>query len=185
MRRLSATTWFVVLLCAALVGLLVFGLSANQQDKSIDAAIAAGERPAAPGADRLLPVLGGSERRSLASFRGRVVVLNFWASWCPPCREEAPVLRRAQETLSAERSGTVLGVTFDDAASASMAFERTYRIRYPSLRDVGTALAEEFGTRSLPETFVIDPRGRIVSVSRGAVGAAFLRDAIAKAKRSA
>ncbi len=85
----------------ALVVLLAYGLTTRSEDTSIDEAVARGERPVA--ASRPLPVLGGSGTRSLADLRGKVVVLNFWASWCTPCKAEAPVLAAAQERL--ERDG--------------------------------------------------------------------------------
>src|SRR5690606_390966 len=99
-----------------------------------------GERPAAP--DLALPVLEGSGTRSLADLRGQVVVLNFWASWCDPCKTEAPELERAQKRLEREGAGTVLGVTFRDASDDSKDFMREFGLTYPSVRDVDGKLAE-------------------------------------------
>jgi cytochrome c biogenesis protein CcmG/thiol:disulfide interchange protein DsbE len=164
----------------ALVGLLAYGLTTRAEDTSIDEAVARGERPVA--ASRPLPVLGGSGTRSLADLRGKVVVLNFWASWCTPCKAEAPVLAAAQERLEREGAGTVLGVTYDDSTPDSLRFVKAYDVRYPNLRDVGTKLAEEYGTTSLPETFVIDAQGRIADFYRGQIDAARLDRALAKAR---
>jgi cytochrome c biogenesis protein CcmG/thiol:disulfide interchange protein DsbE len=179
--RFSATAVVVTVLAAGLLALLVYGVASNGEDKSIDNAIKNGERPAAPGLNRQLPVLGGPGKKSLNDYRGKVVVLNFWASWCDPCTAEAPVLQKAQREFERTGNGTVLGATYDDAVSDSLSFERSHKITYPSLRDVGTGLAQEFGTRALPETFVLDKQGRIVSVSRGKLNSAFLKAAIAKA----
>jgi cytochrome c biogenesis protein CcmG/thiol:disulfide interchange protein DsbE len=165
---------------AALLGLLAYGLSQNHPDRGIDSALARGERKLAPAFD--LPRLNGGGRASLAGYRGKVVVLNFWASWCEPCRAEAPILERTQATLTARHEGTVLGATYNDAADHSQAFEREFHVSYPSLRDVGTDLADKFGTRALPETFVLDREGRVVAVSRGQVTQSFLDNALAEAR---
>ena len=130
------------------------------------------------------PLLDGTGQKALADFRGQIVVLNFWASWCAPCADEAPILERVHKRLQARNAGTVLGATYSDSPSASRRFERRYRITYPSVRDVDTDLAEQYGTRNLPETFVLDREGRIVAVSRGQVSQEFLDRAIAKAERT-
>lgn len=172
----SAGPLLAVVVAVALVGLLVYGLVSRGADTTIDDAVASGERPAAP--DRALPVLGGRQRRALADLKGQVVVVNFWASWCDPCREEAPVLERAQRRLTGAKAGTVLGVTFRDTTPDSQAFVRRFGLTYPSVRDVDGRLAKDFGTRALPETFVLDREGRVAAVSRGTVNQAFVDRAL-------
>ena len=167
----------VVVLSALLCGLLVYGIVQRGDDRSLEAAIARGERPMAP--DRELPLLEGEGVGSLADYRGKVVFLNFWASWCAPCREEVPLLTRFQEKLGDR--GTVLGVTFKDDPDASRAFAEQYKVNYPSLRDSKLELAPQYGTRALPETFVVDAQGRIVAVARGTVDQAFLDNALKEA----
>ena len=130
-----------------------------------------------------LRTLDGTGERSLADWRGKVVVLNFWASWCGPCINEAPLLQKAQKQLAAS-GGTVLGVTYKDDASASRDFMRHYKLTYPSLRDDKLQLAPKFGTDKLPETFVLDPRGRVVALSRGELSGDFLQAAISRAEHS-
>jgi cytochrome c biogenesis protein CcmG/thiol:disulfide interchange protein DsbE len=177
MRRLTAPV-AAGLAALALVALLAYGVLGAGDDTSLDEAVRRGERPAAP--TLALPVLGGGATRSLAELRGQVVVLNFWASWCDPCREEADVLERAHDRLQSREVGSVLGVTFRDASPASRRFVRDEGLTYPSVRDVDGELAEEFGTRSLPETFVIDREGRVAAVARGQLDQASMDRALAE-----
>jgi cytochrome c biogenesis protein CcmG, thiol:disulfide interchange protein DsbE len=170
-----------VLVGAALIGLLVYGVSAQSANRTLDEQLANHQSPTAPGATLELAVLSQGDRESLASFRGEVVVLNFWASWCEPCQTEAPLLERTQQVLVRHHS-TVLGVTFEDASSDSEGFVRHFGLTYPNLRDTTEALAQAYGTKQVPETFVIDRSGHVVAISRGEVDEAFLRRAVALAQ---
>jgi len=173
----NAAPLVAVLIAAALVGLLVYGVAQRADNRTLDEAVAKGQRPVAP--SRTLPVLGAGGERSLANFRGKPVILNFWASWCDPCRIEAPLLEQAQRRLAAH-GGTVLGVTYRDASPDSQKFVRRFKLTYPSLRDVDGQLAKDYGTRALPETFVIDGSGHVAAISRGMVDRQFLSNALAK-----
>jgi cytochrome c biogenesis protein CcmG, thiol:disulfide interchange protein DsbE len=165
MRRLILPA-LVAAAAAALLALLAFGVSGQGTNTSIDAALAHGTRPAAPDANLALPVLGSpSLKRSISDFRGKVVVLNVFASWCGPCKAEAPVLDRAQRQLAAH-GGTVLGVTYLDNSDDSEQFVRQHHITYPVVRDVSDTFVRSFGTTGVPETFVIDRRGRIAAARR-------------------
>jgi len=179
MKRL-AVPLLAFVIAAGLIGLLAYGLTARSDDTSLEQAVARGELPPAP--SRELPVLGGKGTQSIAGMRGKVVVLNFWASWCSPCKAEAPVLDRAQQRLSRAGAGTVLGVTYDDSTPDSLGFVREYELEYPNLRDVGTQLARRYGTNNVPETFVIDRRGRVVDLFRGQIDQAFIDRALTKAR---
>jgi cytochrome c biogenesis protein CcmG/thiol:disulfide interchange protein DsbE len=166
---------------ACLVGLLVYGVSAQSANRTLDEQVVQKRRPPAPDAARALPLLDGRGDAALASFRGKVVVLNFWASWCEPCQVEAPLLEHAQGLLE-RHDGTVLGVAYLDASPDSQSFMRRYHLTYPNLRDDNGAFAHSYGTDQLPESFVIDRQGRIVAISRGEIDQTFLNRAIALAQ---
>ncbi len=144
----------------AVVGLLGFGLLSKG-----GSGIAVGEvAPASP-----LPDLDGSGSGSLADYRGRWVLVNFWASWCIPCREEAPALESFQRRHGG-RDFTVLGIDSRDLSGDGRAFVRRYGLTYPQLRDGDGEAADDFGTTGVPESFLVDPRGRVRLVVVGPVG---------------
>jgi cytochrome c biogenesis protein CcmG/thiol:disulfide interchange protein DsbE len=174
---------FAALAGAALIGLLVFGLSTQSATRTLDEARAHGLRPAAPAAHARLPLLSGQGSSSLAAYRGQVVVLNFWASWCEACQTEAPRLERAQRELARHR-GTVLGITYQDASPDSQSFARGFGLTYPNLRDPTEGFAQAYGTKQVPETFLIDRDGRVAAISRGEVDEAFLKGAVSLAESS-
>jgi cytochrome c biogenesis protein CcmG/thiol:disulfide interchange protein DsbE len=174
-RFLSPLPLAGVIGVAALLALLVYAVAQNGSSHSIDDALARGERPTAPSV--ALPRLGAPGKSSLAAYRGRVVVLNFWASWCDPCKSESPLLERWHRRI-APQGGTVLGIDEQDVESDATAFARRYGLTYPSLRDGPGARQKEFGVTGVPETLVIDRRGRIASTDRGPVDDAFFRQRV-------
>jgi len=113
-----------------------------------------------PAPDFVLTSFDG-QRIQLSDFRGRIVVLNFWATWCPPCRGEAPVLQRAAVRL--ESAGvTLLGIDVWDDQAAAIEFLNDVGVTYPNAEDTTRLIPVEFGVTGLPETFVIDRQGVLV-----------------------
>ena len=177
MRRLLAPMPIaVVCVIVALIALLGYGIAQNEPDRSVDKALEAGRRDPAPALE--LPRLSGAGEQSLADYRGQVVVLNFWASWCEPCRVESPLLERWHRRLRGQ-GATVLGVDGLDIAGDARDFIDKYGLTYPMLRDGGGESRERFGILGFPETFVIDRKGRIAAVQRGPVDERFMREQVA------
>lgn len=115
-----------------------------------------------------LPKLEGSGEGSLAGYRGRWVLVNFWASWCPPCREEAPTLEEFQKQHG-DAKFTVLGIDSRDLSGDGKAFVDRYGISYPQLRDGQGSAAHDYGTTGFPENFLVDPKGRLRQMWAGPV----------------
>lgn len=168
----------VVAVAVALLALLAFGISSQGTNNSIDNAVARGIDPPVPQARMTLPLLGSSQRESLADFRGKILVVNVFASWCSPCRAEAPILDSEQQTLAAH-DGTVVGVTYQDTPGDSLSFVHQEHITYPVLRDVGGNLVRSWGVNGVPETFVINRQGRIVALRRYQLAGPWLEETVA------
>jgi cytochrome c biogenesis protein CcmG, thiol:disulfide interchange protein DsbE len=166
----STRSVIAVVAVVAVVGLLAFGLLSKGSS-----GIAVGE--VAPVAE--LPRLEGGGEESLADYRGRWVLVNFWASWCEPCKDEAPALEEFQRRHG---SGdfTVLGIDSNDLSGDGIDFARRYGLSYPQLRDGDGEFAEEdFGTTGVPENYLVDPSGRVRLAVRGPVDEEYLREAVA------
>jgi cytochrome c biogenesis protein CcmG/thiol:disulfide interchange protein DsbE len=166
-----------IVIAGALIALLVFGISSQGPSTSIDASLSRGVHPVAPESRTALPVLGSSRRESLASFRGKVVIMNVFASWCTPCIAEAPVLEQTERRI-ARYGATVVGITYDDNSSDSEQFVRQHHLSYPVLRDVSGSFSSAFGVNGVPETFVINRDGRIVAARREPVDSQWLRSTL-------
>jgi len=177
----------VLSLIAALLALLVYGLTASSPDDSIDSRLAERRTAEAPALE--LPMLQqgslgpltdelrlalADDGLALDELRGIPVVLNFCASWCPPCRSEAPLLERAWRSLRAQ-GVVLLGLNMQDLTGDAREFMREFRVSYPNVRDQSDDVAIDWGVAALPETFFIDARGRVVGHVIGAVSASQLR----------
>jgi peroxiredoxin len=169
-RRTVVTTTAVlaVLLAGALAATL---LTQGKSKASADGITAypAGQRPAAP--DFTATSLTGATIR-LSSYRGKTVVLNFWGSWCPPCRVEAPTLAVLAEQYG-KQGVAFLGDDEQDTPANALAFTRGVGIGYPSINDPGYAVAQKFSqvapVNDTPTTVVIDKTGHVVGMVLGEV----------------
>jgi cytochrome c biogenesis protein CcmG, thiol:disulfide interchange protein DsbE len=168
---------------ASLIGLLIYGITHQAASRTLDNDVAHRHFPLAPEPNHPLLSLSGPGSSDLATYRGKVVLLNFWASWCVPCEEEAPLLEHAQSTLLNHRA-TVLGVTYRDVTTDSRAFVRRFGLTYPILRDIDGNFAHSYGTDQLPESFLINRQGRVVLISRGEIDKAFVQRAVELAQSS-
>jgi peroxiredoxin len=150
-RKLLA--WGALALAAGII--LIFALPSYRQGE----ASMAGK----PARDFNFDLSGKASR--LSDLHGKVVILNFWATWCPPCVEETPALNRLQKYI-APRNGVILGVAADENSSAYDKFLREQSVIFPTYRDPATTdshspIAQSYGTSMYPETYIIDRRGNI------------------------
>lgn len=166
---MSTRSFIAVLGVLAIVGLLVFGLISKGSS-----GVAVGD-PAPSGA---LPELEGGGSGSLADYRGRWVLVNFWASWCVPCRAEAPALERFQRQHGG-RGFTVLGVDSRDLSGDGVDFVDRYGLSYPQLRDGDGGYAHDYGTTGVPESYLVDPKGIVRLHVPGPVSEDDLREGVA------
>ncbi|MCB0035903.1 MAG: TlpA family protein disulfide reductase [Anaerolineales bacterium] len=104
----------------------------------------------------------------LVNMRGQIVVLNFWASWCPPCHEEAEDLERLWQKYR-DRDVIFLGIAYVDTEPNALGFLDRYNITYPNGPDIQTMITDKFLVKQLPETFVIDRNGKVVFVEPGPI----------------
>ena len=148
-----------VLVVALLVVLLGWRVAQQEEGRSLDGALEAGQRPLAP--SFTLDALEGQATISLADYRGQVVVLNFWASWCVPCKSEAPLLEAAWKRYR-DRGVVVLGVDAQDFRSDARRFVERYGLTYPIAHDGQGSTLGRYGLTGFPETWFIDRDGRLV-----------------------
>jgi peroxiredoxin len=146
-----------VALLAALIGL--FARSVLQGSTTVAAELNDGQRPAAPNFS--LPRLDGRGDVALKSFRGKVVLLNFWASWCPPCKVEAPQFNLIQRQY-ARRGVAVVGVDSQDFASDARTWAHDLHVSYTLVHDSSNDVTNRWGvTSGFPVTFVINRDGSV------------------------
>ena len=156
--------WPVTVAAALLVGLLAYGLTTTGTDTTLDDAMARGERVAPP-VDDALPRLGTDGTSSLTDFKGKVVLVNVWASWCEPCRDELPLIEKAHKMLSA-RGGTVLGIDVKENSEAAQKAVGEFGLSFPNLRDRDGSFVRQWGQTGYPENYVLDRQGRVAAIRR-------------------
>lgn len=193
-RRLGlrAAAVIPVILFLALLGWATFVPASGE---SLVASISAGKTPTAPSFELPIlwrrlgtwpPELGPATadgRVALEELRGHPVVLNFWASWCIPCREEAPILNASARVHRGEVA--FVGIDVKDLRSDALSFLREFDVPYVSVRDRGDGVFDAYGLTGVPETYYLDSGGRIVSHTPGPITQESLEAGIRAAQRTA
>jgi cytochrome c biogenesis protein CcmG/thiol:disulfide interchange protein DsbE len=165
----SARTFLVFLGVLALVGLLGFGLVSKGEGS-----LAVGD----PVPTTELSALEGAGTGSVADHQGRWVLVNVWASWCGPCRDEAPALQRFYERQRGAEF-EIVGIDTQETAEAGRGFVEEYGLTYPQLHDGAGEYADELKTKGVPENFLVDPEGDVALVQAGPVTEEFLAAEVA------
>jgi cytochrome c biogenesis protein CcmG/thiol:disulfide interchange protein DsbE len=166
----SARTFAVFIGVIAVIGLLAFGLVSKGE-----ARLAVGDEVPAT----TLPVLGSEATGSLADHEGKWVLVNVWASWCAPCRDEAPALEAFYRQHQGENF-EVLGIDTQETGEGGLGFVDEFGLTYPQLHDGDGAYAKDgLKTTGVPESFLVDPEGKLALQLPGAVSAEWLDQQVA------
>ncbi len=158
--------WIQIVIWVFLVGLLaVVGVTLNKRQQGT-------VQPGDKIPDFTLPLFSGYEYEGngevkLSDFRGKVVVLNFWASWCKPCEQEAAELEEAWQFYKPTGQVMFLGADYVDTEPEARAYLKKFGISYPNGPDKGTRISQLFRIRGVPETYFIDPDGVLYYVKVG------------------
>jgi cytochrome c biogenesis protein CcmG/thiol:disulfide interchange protein DsbE len=156
--------WIVITIIALILGGVWIGSTRALPGQATPAARSPAPEIGHPAPDFTLTALDGSEV-SLSDFRGQPVVLNFWATWCPPCRAEVPALQSVSESLAGEV--VILGVSLQESPSTVSQFADEFGISYPVVLDQSAEAYLMYRVRSIPTTFFIDERGVVTEVFSG------------------
>jgi cytochrome c biogenesis protein CcmG, thiol:disulfide interchange protein DsbE len=158
-----------IVVAVAIVALLVVGLISKGNSR-----LAVGATAPSPS----LPKLEEPGNGSLKEYRGKWVLVNFWASWCIPCRDEAPALEQFQKEHGS-KNFTVVGIDTQDLSDDGTKFAKEFELSYPQLHDGNGDNGHEFGTTGVPENYLIEPSGKLAWAVPGPVDARILKEQVA------
>jgi cytochrome c biogenesis protein CcmG/thiol:disulfide interchange protein DsbE len=178
------------------LGLLAYGVTTKGESTRVDESLASGQAPLAPSFD--LPLLESGDlpaplardlapafrdgQLALSELDGTPFVLNFWASWCIPCREEAPTLQQGWQRLG-PKGVLFLGLNMQDLTDDARGFLDEFGITYPTIREPSNEIARAYGATGIPETYFVSPEGRVVGHAIGVVSRRQLAYGALSAKR--
>ncbi len=158
----------IIFAIVGFIGLFLVGLIIKEPLTGASGAA----RVNSPAADFTLPLFSGGEF-TLSSLKGKPVVINFWASWCPPCRVEAPILEKVWQ-LYKDEGVTFVGVDIQDTEEDARAFIQKFGITYPNAKDASGRVTIDYGVSGIPVTFFVNREGLIVSRWVGAINETLL-----------
>jgi cytochrome c biogenesis protein CcmG/thiol:disulfide interchange protein DsbE len=142
----------IMLIAGILVVAAVFGLALARQNKA--------QPTSGPAPEFNLTTFDGQSFK-LSDLRGKVVLINFWASWCEPCKDEAPALEATWQAYKERGDVVFIGVAYADNGPRSLDFIKKYGITYLNGPDLGTRISAEYNIQGVPESFVIDRKGNV------------------------
>ena len=171
----------LIIVSIGLVYFLYSGLQHNPKDipSTLIGKVAPDFRADWISGQRYIPKAAKDHYR-LSDLKGRMVVLNFWASWCYSCRQEAKDLEAFHQRTKDGGKVAIVGIAIQDTIEAASAFAKKYGKTYPLGLDVTGSIAIDYGVTGVPETFIIDPSGKIVHKEVGPVTVPFLEKIIKK-----
>ncbi len=172
---MSKTKWILVALLAVIAlgaGATFFFFPGNASRQ------AGGAANAAMAPDFALPAVRGEGTISLSEYKGNVVLVNFWATWCPPCKEEIPAFNQVRNSLH-DQGFEILGISLDEGGPGVVVpFAQEYAISYPLMMGNQAVTQSYGGIRGIPTSFLVDREGRIVEKYIGPIDAQTLTEAV-------
>jgi cytochrome c biogenesis protein CcmG/thiol:disulfide interchange protein DsbE len=159
----------IMLLLSVAASAVIFGLALARQAQS--------QPTSGPAPDFEFTTFDG-QSYSLSDFRGKVVMLNFWAGWCAPCADEAPELEEAWQFYKDRGDVVFLGIAYADNGPSSLAFLERHGVTYLNAPDIGTRVSEMYNIQGVPETFIIDQDGNVAHFFYAPTNFRYLRSII-------